>query len=85
MDRNKIKNIVLDTLTKGLGVDREKMEANPNLDLQADLGCDSVRAFTIISMLEDELDVEIPYDDFRRAGAIESTINFIVGCCEKED
>lgn len=84
MDRSEIKNIVLDIVSKGLGADREKMEANPNLDLQADLGCDSVRAFTIISMLEGELDAEIPYDEFRRAGSIENTIDFIAQCCGED-
>ena len=48
----------------------------------ADLGAKSVNFVRIISALEDEFDLEIPFMEFRRKKTIGDAIEYIVGLCE---
>jgi acyl carrier protein len=53
-------------------------ELNDNTQLIADLGAKSVDFVRIIGALEDELDQEIPFMEFRRKKTIGEAIEYLV-------
>jgi acyl carrier protein len=57
-------------------------ELSDDTQLIADLGAKSVNFVRIISALEDEFDLEIPFMEFRRKKTIGEAIDYIVQLCE---
>ena len=57
-------------------------ELTDNTQIIADLGAKSVDFVRIIGALEDELDLEIPFMEFRRKKAIGEAIEYLVALCE---
>lgn len=57
-------------------------ELSDDTQLIADLGAKSVNFVRIISALEDEFDLEIPFMEFRRKRTIGEAIDYIVQLCE---
>ena len=57
-------------------------ELSDSSELIADLGAKSVNFVRIISALEDEFDLEIPFMEFRRKKTIGEAIDYIVQLCE---
>jgi len=53
-------------------------ELTDNAELIADLGAKSVNFVRIISALEDEFELEIPFMEFRRKKTIGEAIDYIV-------
>jgi acyl carrier protein len=53
-------------------------ELTDSTELIADLGAKSVNLVRIISALEDEFELEIPFMEFRRKKTIGEAIDFIV-------
>ncbi|MCL5736562.1 MAG: acyl carrier protein [Actinobacteria bacterium] len=53
-------------------------ELNDGIELIADLGAKSVNLVRIISALEDEFEVEIPFMQFRRHKTIGGAIGYVV-------
>ena len=77
--RERIKGTLLDAMAKVFELDRAALETRPDLNSINDLGATSIQFFPIISALEDELDIELQYQDFRRNGkTIQTAIDFVV-------
>jgi acyl carrier protein len=57
-------------------------ELTDGTELIAELGAKSVNLVRIISSLEDEFDVEIPFMEFRRRKSIGEAIDYVVQLCE---
>lgn len=73
-----IKSTMLTAITKAFSVEKEYLESNLNLSFFEDMNATSIQLFPIISALEDELDIEIQYQDFRRNGkTIAEAIEFV--------
>jgi acyl carrier protein len=74
--RKEIEEIMLTAMTKVFEIPREKITDETSfLD---DLKATSVQFFPIIAALEDEFDIEIQYQDFRRNGkTVKDAIDFI--------
>ena len=73
-----IKSTMLTAITKVFDVEKVRLETNLNLRFFEDMNATSIQLFPIISALEDELDIEIQYQDFRRNGkTIAEAIDFV--------
>jgi acyl carrier protein len=57
-------------------------ELTDSTQLIADLGAKSVNLVRIISALEEEFDLEIPFMEFRRRKSIGEAIDYVVGLHE---
>ncbi len=73
-----IKSTMLTAITKVFSVEKDYLENNLDLRFVEDMNATSIQLFPIISALEDELDIEIQYQDFRRNGkSIQEAIDFV--------
>jgi acyl carrier protein len=74
--RDEIENVMLTAMEKVFEIPREKFTGETSfLD---DLKATSVQFFPIIAALENEFDIEIQYQDFRRNGkTVKDAIDFI--------
>lgn len=76
--KERVKSTMLTAITKAFSVEKEYLESNLNLNFFEDMKASSIQLFPIISALEDELDIEIQYQDFRRNGkTIAEAIEFV--------
>lgn len=76
--RNTIIKTILSTVAEVFSMDEEALKQNMDIKLIEDLGATSVQFFPIIAALEEELDIEIQYQDFRReAKTINKAIDFV--------
>ncbi len=73
-ERTNIYDKIVERLTAMLG---EKDYAETTAF--ADLGMKSVNYSSMINVLEDEFDVEIPFMDFRRKATIGEAVDYICG------
>lgn len=74
-----IKEIMITAMAKVFSVDKDTLNNNLNLNLLDDLHATSIQYFPVISALEDALDIELQYQDFRREGkTISDAIEFVV-------
>lgn len=75
-DRQSMEHFVITSLADILKVDKATLTLQTNL--LNDLNAKSVTYFPLISAIEDEYDLEIQYQDFRReCPTIESIVEFI--------
>ena len=72
------------TLTQAIATTlRRPAEAlDENTQIIADLGAKSVDIVRIISALEDEFELEIPFMEFRRKKTIGEAVDYVVGLYE---
>lgn len=76
--KERVKSTMLTAIRKAFSVEKEYLESNLNLNFFEDMKASSIQLFPIISALEDELDIEIQYQDFRRNGkTIAEAIEFV--------
>jgi acyl carrier protein len=74
--RKEIEEIMLTAMVKVFEIPREKITHETSF--LEDLKATSVQFFPIIAALEDEFDIEIQYQDFRRNGkTVKDAIDFI--------
>lgn len=66
---------VKDLISKGLNVDREKI--NIDTHLQKDLGADSLDAVDLIMEIEDTLNVEIPDEVVTNLNTVRDIVTFL--------
>ena len=74
--RQEIEDIMLAAMEKVFEMPREKF--TPETSFLDDLKATSMQFFPIIAALEDEFDIEIQYQDFRREGqTVKDAIDFV--------
>ena len=78
MDRNELTNIIKKCIAKVAEISENEIDSNVNLI--DDLGLSSLEIIEIVSLIEDELDVEIPVDAIQEMSSISDIANF----CQKE-
>ena len=61
---------------------KDPAELTPDLNFEKDLKAKSVNLVQIITVLEDEFDVEIPFMQFRRKATIGEAAAFVAELCE---
>lgn len=66
---------VIDLISKGLNVSREKI--TPNAHLQNDLGADSLDAVDLIMSIEDEFAITIPDDEAQKMHTVNDIVKFL--------
>lgn len=74
--REEIEEIMLSAMEKVF--EKPRSAFTPDTNFLEDLKATSVQFFPIIAALEDEFDIEIQYQDFRREGkTIKEAIDFV--------
>jgi len=74
--RAEIEDIMLTAMEKVF--ERPRSEFTDDTDFLDDLKATSVQFFPIIAALEDEFDIEIQYQDFRRNGkTVKQAVDFV--------
>lgn len=72
---------IVELCAKVLGAEPGTISATTAFE--ADLGAKSGNLTMIITQLEDEFDVEIPYLDFKRAATVGAAAEVIAGLCDE--
>lgn len=75
MTGDEIRKVTLDSMSKVLGFSKEVLENSMDKDLIKDFKATSQQFFPVIAALEDEFDLELQYQDFRRNGR---TLNEVI-------
>lgn len=85
--RERIKKTLLEAMANVFKMSEEELGGLMEKDLIKDLGATSLQYFPVIAALEDELDIELQYQDFRRNGkTIASVIDYVESVyCETYD
>jgi acyl carrier protein len=77
--RERVSLVLYDAISSSMRKPIEQL--NDGTRLVADLGAKSVNLVTIIAMVEDELDLDVPFGEFRRQNSIGEIIDYVVRLC----
>ncbi len=75
MDKEAIKQKVVDLIVEKLDVDRE--DVKPEAHIVDDLGADSLDIVELVMALEDEFDIEIPDEDAEKIRTVQDVFDYI--------
>ncbi len=75
MDKEEIKQKVVDLIVEKLDVDRE--DVKPEAHIVDDLGADSLDIVELVMALEDEFDIEIPDEDAEKIRTVQDVFDYI--------
>ncbi len=75
MDKEAIKQKVIDLIVEKLDVDRE--DVKPEAHIIDDLGADSLDVVELVMALEDEFDIEIPDEDAENIRTVQDVFDYI--------
>lgn len=79
--RDQVREKLVQVTATVMGVD--PVAITDEVAFVADLGAKSGNLTMIITELEDEFDIEIPYLDVKRAGTVGAVVALIVDLCEE--
>ncbi|MBW1973971.1 MAG: acyl carrier protein [Deltaproteobacteria bacterium] len=75
MDKEAIKQKVIDLIVEKLGVEREDIV--PEAHVIDDLGADSLDVVELVMALEEEFDIEIPDEDAEKIRTVQDIFDYI--------
>lgn len=75
MEKETIKQRVVDLIVEKLGVERE--EVKPEAHVIDDLGADSLDVVELVMALEEEFDIEIPDEDAENIRTVKDIFDYI--------
>lgn len=82
MNDIEVKKKVIECIAENIGCDIEECKDDTNL--HNDLGYDSLDQVTLIMLLEDEFDIEIPDESMDTSITVKSVVKYIVNSVKKE-
>ncbi len=77
MDRNEIREKIIDILINGVHVNRRRLEGKENPDFIKDLEMDSLSLLELVERVEKEFNIEIEDEELETLSDMESVVNFI--------
>ncbi len=77
MDRNEIREKIIDILVNGVHVNRRRLEGKENPDFIKDLEMDSLSLLELVERVEKEFNIEIEDEELETLSDMESVVNFI--------
>jgi len=77
MDRNEIREKIIDILINGVHVNRRRLEGKENPDFIKDLEMDSLSLLELVEKVEKEFNIEIEDEELETLSDMESVVNFI--------
>ncbi|SFM41747.1 acyl carrier protein [Thermodesulforhabdus norvegica] len=75
MDKEAIKQRVVDLIVEKLGVEKE--DVKPEAHVVDDLGADSLDVVELVMALEEEFDIEIPDEDAENIRTVQDIFDYI--------
>ena len=70
-----VEDKMIDIIVEKLSVDREKVV--PEASFANDLGADSLDLVELIMAMEEEFDVEIPYEEAEKIATVQNAIDYV--------
>ena len=77
MDKNQIREKIIDILINGVHVNRRRLEGKENPDFIKDLEMDSLSLLELVEKVEKEFDIEVEDEELEKLSNMESVVNFI--------
>ncbi|HDL50788.1 MAG TPA: acyl carrier protein [Firmicutes bacterium] len=77
MDKNQIREKIIDILINGVHVNRRRLEGKENPDFIKDLEMDSLSLLELVEKVEKEFDIEVEDEELEKLSDMESVVNFI--------
>ena len=84
MEREKIREKLIDILINGVHVNRRRLEGKENPDFIKDLEMDSLSLLELVERVEKEFDIEIEDEELEKLSDMESVVQFIEGKIKKQ-
>ncbi|RLD16001.1 MAG: acyl carrier protein [Caldiserica bacterium] len=77
MDKNQIREKIIDILINGVHVNKKRLEGKENPDFIKDLEMDSLSLLELVEKVEKEFDIEVEDEELEKLSDMESVVNFI--------
>ena len=77
MDKNQIREKIIDILINGVHVNKKRLEGKENPDFIKDLEMDSLSLLELVEKVEKEFGIEVEDEELEKLSDMESVVNFI--------